>query len=123
MEAQPNDVQQATPPEGSSKNVLGPQMEVLALLESFVQLKGELVRRIYALFYDNADLIRDVGTFIFNKLDRLNTFTLRGISVFRQILEFAMRQLGEWHIDKLIGTATEKSRTPGNSKRYNPYMY
>lgn len=122
VEEQPNVVQQAAAPEEISKNVMAPQIEVLALLESFIRLKGELIRRFYALFYDNADLIRDVGNFIFNKLDRLQSFTLRGITVFRHILEFALRQIGEWHVNKYIDSTTEKPRMAVNTKLYNPFV-
>ncbi|KRT85333.1 hypothetical protein AMK59_2644 [Oryctes borbonicus] len=88
------------------RKLLVPHLEILRLVESFLQLKGQMVSRLHALLYDNFDLFRSLYKVLVYKLSKLHGFSLQGVRIVRRILEFALSLMGQWEIS--VPTRTKK---------------
>lgn len=108
------DVEEEEPPEDSPiitsllsafkpRKLLVPHLEILRLVESFLQLKGEVISRLHALIYDNYDLFRSLYKVFVYKISKLHGFSLQGVKIVRRILEFALNLMGQWQINVPYG--------------------
>lgn len=79
-----------------------PSLELLDLIESFVKLKYEIVSMLQRMFNENFHLIRDVFNVIVSKVDKIRGFTLMGIRVIRNIVQFAYYLIEQWKGSKPV---------------------
>lgn len=81
------------------RKLLVPHLEILRLIDSFLELKGQMAARLHALIYDNFDMFRSLYKVLVYKLSKLHGFSLQGVRIIRRILEFALSLMGQWEIN------------------------
>lgn len=82
----------------SLQGLIAPHAEILNLIESFLQLKGDVASRFYNLVSENYDLIRGVVNVAVSKIATLHWFSLTGVQILRRVIEFIVQCVSQWEI-------------------------
>ncbi|KAK4883986.1 hypothetical protein RN001_000257 [Aquatica leii] len=82
----------------NTQAVLAPQLEIIRFLEAFLNLKSEILARVQSLLNENWDLGRALINVIIGKLQQLQAFLLKGVSLLRSVLEFVLNLFSNWSL-------------------------
>ncbi|KAF7284471.1 hypothetical protein GWI33_022065 [Rhynchophorus ferrugineus] len=65
-----------------------PYVELLKLIEVFMQIKADLISRFWALLYDNTHILTALRDTLIRKVASMHNLTLSVVVAVRKILEF-----------------------------------
>ncbi|KAF2883290.1 hypothetical protein ILUMI_22879 [Ignelater luminosus] len=82
----------------NSQALLGPKVEFLYLIESTINLVGDLLSNLQAKFNDNYELFRAAVNFIISKSSFVKTSLLKVVTVLRKVLQFAYNIFNDFSI-------------------------
>lgn len=82
----------------NSNALLAPKVEFLYLIESTINLVGDLLTNLQTKFNDNYEFFRAVVNFLISKASFVKTSLLKVVSFLRKVLQFALNIFNDFSI-------------------------